>query len=84
MFYQEERKNQEKRNNQEISKSWNNSESAFQVKTPESREKKRDLSGYESYRTKQDWIKESLRFENSYGTVAFGGDKGRGLTILAA
>ncbi|MDR1550011.1 MAG: hypothetical protein LBT06_15710 [Hungatella sp.] len=77
MFYQEKRKNQ-------VSGLWKNSESALQVKNSVGREQKKELTGYDSYREKKDRIKESLRFENSYGTIAFGGDKRRGLTVLVS
>jgi len=77
MLYQEKKKKQ-------ASGLWKNSESVFQVKNPVGRERKKELTGYDSYREKKDRIKESLRFENSYGTIALGGDKRRGLTVLVS
>lgn len=60
-----------------------NSESTFQVKTAAGSEKKNELTGLDS-RDQKNRIKESLRFENSYGTIAVGGDQRRGLAVLVS
>ncbi len=78
MFYQEERIKKT------AYEAWRNSEGMFRMKAPGSREQKTGLTGYVSYREERKQMKESLRFENSYGTIALGGDKRRGLMILAS
>lgn len=78
MFCQQEKKRQP-------SSGWRrNSEGIFQAKTSVSKDQKKELTGYVSYREERKRVKESLRFENSYGTVAFGGDERGGMMILAS
>lgn len=59
-----------------------NSEAMLREKTTAGNEFRRDLTGYDFCREEGKRIKESRRLENSYGTIAFGGDKRQGLTIL--
>lgn len=63
---------------------WKRSEGGLRIKSSVGAEQKKTLTGYASHQEKKDRLKESLRLENSYGTIAFGGDRRRGLAILVS
>lgn len=59
------------------------SEDLFRKKDSDNREERPSLTGYQPLKKENPAFRETLRLENSRGTLAFGGDEKRNLTLLA-
>lgn len=65
-------------------KGYRSSEGILQLKETKRGDKKKDLTGYESSGKESRRVKEIMRFENSYGNIAFGSGPEKEMTILVS